>query len=354
MNIKHPPAIKKNPLVVQACRGQKTERTPVWFMRQAGRYMEEYRKVRKKWTIKEIAKTPELAAQVTIDPVGKLGVDAAILFSDILLLAEPMGFKLEYTEGEGPAFHNPIREPDDIRRIPEIDAAQEMKFTADAVRLIRKNLPPEKALIGFAGAPFTLASYLIEGGHSDNYLKTKNLMRQDRTLWTMLMEKLSRAVTDLCLIQVQAGADIIQIFDSWAGCLAPGDYEEFVLPHVRKIVAALQAQSVPVIYFSTGTGGCIELLKKTQADVISVDWRVSLGEAWRRLDYETAVQGNLDPAALFGPHEYIERRVRTILDEADERPGHIFNLGHGILQHTPVDNVKLVVDLVHKISFKER
>lgn len=316
-------------------------------MRQAGRYMQEYRKIRSRWSIKEISKNPELCAEVTLQPVAKLEVDAAIIFSDILLLAEPLGFRFDYAKAVGPVFQNPILGQDDVDRLPFFDVREKMDFMFRALKLVKKKLPDGIALVGFAGAPFTLASYLIEGGHSDHYLKTKELMHQNPKAWQNLMEKLTRLTADYLAAQAASGADVVQIFDSWAGCLSAHDYEEFVLSHNQTIVNELKKRRVPVIYFSTGTTGYPEIIKKTGADVISVDWRTSLAESWRRLGYDAAIQGNLDPALLRnGPVKAIVRQTQKILQEANKRPGHIFNLGHGILPDTPVEHARAVVAAV--------
>ncbi len=333
--------------LLRACWKERLARPPVWFMRQAGRYMEEYRAVRAKYTIKEISKNPELAAQVTLDPVKKLGVDAAILFSDILLIAEPMGFQLDYKKGEGPAFANPITDLRSIKNIRLFDVHEEMRFTTEALGLIKRALAPSVALIGFAGAPFTLASYLIEGGHSPTYLKTKRLMHCEPKSWHLLMNKLAQATRDYLAAQIEAGADVVQLFDSWIGCLAPQDFKEFVLPHVQSIIQHLKKYQAPVIYFGTGTAGLLHLMKLSGAEVIGADWRIPLGEAWKKIGQNLAIQGNLDPAVLLAPRPIIRRHVLKILDEAQGRPGHIFNLGHGILPETPRDNARYVVELIH-------
>lgn len=316
-------------------------------MRQAGRYMEEYRQVRAKYSLKEICREPELAAKVTLDPLKKLEVDAAILFSDILLIIEPFGFKLDYVKGEGPDIANPIQNSKDVRRLPAVDVRSSLSAAGAALRIIKKELKPGISLIGFAGAPFTLASYLIEGGPSRDYLKTKAFLHQQPEAWKLLMTRLASATQDYLAFQIEAGADAVQIFDSWVGCLSPDDYEKSVLPYVQSMIRSLQQTKAPVIYFGTGTAGLLPLIRRAGADVISVDWRIPLGAAWDAIGPHTAIQGNLDPAALFAPRDVLRGHVLKILQEAAGRPGHIFNLGHGILPETPVDNVRYVADLVH-------
>lgn len=317
-------------------------------MRQAGRYMAEYRKLREKWSIKELSKTPELAAEVTMQPVRALGVDAAILFSDILLIAEPMGFDLNYTKGEGPSFSNPIKNATDIKRMKPVNAGEDLAFAAQAIKLIRGQLDSGVALIGFAGAPFTLASYLIEGGSSRDYLRTKSLMSSAPKSWNWLMQKLTLATADYLKLQIESGAQAVQIFDSWVGCLSPQDFNHFVLPYNKFLVQKLKPLGAPIIYFGTGTAGFLGEIKKIGADVFSVDWRVSLDRAWRDLGDNTAIQGNLDPSALFSPKAILKKQVQMILNAAQGRAGHIFNLGHGILPKTPVDHVRAVVQWIKR------
>ncbi len=334
---------------LKACRREPVDCTPVWFMRQAGRYMQEYQAVRKKHSILDVCKTPELAAQVTLQPIDRFPLDAAIIFADILLPLEPMGIPFSFEEGEGPVIHKPVRDRAAIERLRVIDG-DELQFVCDAIRQARRALNGRVPLIGFAGAPFTLASYAIEGGSSRNYVLTKQLMYQEPETWHLLMDKLARTVTGYLRRQIAAGAQAIQVFDSWVGCLSPNDYAEYVLPHMQVIFEGLMREGVPMIHFGTGTGALLGYQRKAGGDVIGVDWRVHLDEAWDRVGHDVAVQGNLDPVVLFGPRPEIERRVEDILRRAGGRPGHIFNLGHGILPNTPVEAVAAAVDLVHKLS----
>lgn len=339
-----------NDRFLKACRREDVDCTPVWFMRQAGRYMAEYRALRAKHTLLEICAQPELAAEVTLQPVRALGVDAAILFADILLPLIPMGIHLEFAQGEGPVIHNPIGSRADVEALRAIDPCEELRHVLDAVKLVRRELDGQLPLIGFAGAPFTLASYLIEGGSSRNFIKTKRLMYSDTRTWHILMSKLGCVIADYLSAQVNVGAQAVQLFDSWVGALSPDDYREYVLPHSRFIIEQVQRTGVPLIHFGTDTATLLPLLKEAGGDVIGLDWRVDLDRGWETIGVERAVQGNLDPVALFAPRAELERRVRRILDQAANRPGHIFNLGHGILPDTPVENVKAVVELVHEFS----
>ncbi len=338
-----------NDRFLKACRREPVDCTPVWFMRQAGRYMKEYQAVRAKHSILEVCKTPELAAQVTLQPVDRFPLDAAIIFADILLPLEPMGIKLEFAEGEGPVIHNPVRDRAGVDRLKTVEG-EELRFVEEAIRQARTALAGRVPLIGFAGAPFTLASYMIEGGGSRNYIKTKQLMYGEPETWHKLMDKLALVVTAYLGRQIRAGAQAVQLFDSWVGCLSPTDYAEYVLPHVQRIFEGLEQEQVPLIHFGTGTASLLTLMRKAGGTVIGVDWRVHLDEAWERIGYDVAVQGNLDPVVLFGPVREIERRVEDILRRAGNRPGHIFNLGHGILPQTPVDHVAAVAEYVHKRS----
>ncbi len=332
-----------------ACRRKPTEYTPIWLMRQAGRYMKEYRALRKKFSFLEMCKRPELAAEVTLQPIEKFKLDAAIIFSDILIPLEPMGVEFEFAKGEGPVFHRPIREMKDVERLKIIEPEEETPFLMEAIRIVRKELKGKIPLIGFSGAPFTLASYIIEGGHSKNYILTKNLMYQDRSTWDLLMEKLSLVLIRYLNAQIRAGVQALQLFDSWVGCLTPGDYEEYVLPYSKKIIDGLDKKT-PVIHFGTSTSALLPLMKNAGGDVIGADWRVDLGEAWARIGYDVGIQGNLDPVVLLGPVDLIKKEVKRILDRAEGRPGHIFNLGHGILPNTPVEHVSALVDMVHEYS----
>lgn len=337
---------------LRACRREPVDCTPVWFMRQAGRYMPEYRAIRAKHSLLEICRQPDLAAQVTLQPVRAFGVDAAILFADILLPLVPMGIHLEFAAGEGPVIHNPIRTTADVKALRAVDPCESLDHVLQAVRLVRRELNGKTPLIGFAGAPFTLASYLIEGGASRNYLNTKQLMYHDPQTWHTLMGKLARVIASYLVAQVEAGAQAIQLFDSWVGTLAPDDYRDYVLPHSQLILREVSATGVPVIHFGTDTATLLPLMKEAGGDVIGLDWRTPLDWGWDQVGTDTAVQGNLDPTALFAPRPELERRVRMILDSAGGRAGHIFNLGHGILPETPMENVKAVVEMVHEFSVR--
>jgi uroporphyrinogen decarboxylase len=332
-----------------ACRREKTSYTPVWLMRQAGRYMKEYRKLRAQYDFLELCKNPELAAEITLSPVEKLAVDAAILFADILLIFEPMGVGLEYSKGDGPVIHRPVRSGKDVDALKEFNPASELSFVYEAVKKIRKQLDGKVPLIGFAGAPFTLASYLIEGGGSRNYIHTKNFFYSAPDAWQRLMERLTGVIADYLNCQIAAGAQAVQLFDSWAGCLTPGDYREFVLPCTKAVIDRI-APGVPVINFSTGTAGLLEHVCAAGGDVIGLDWRMNLDEGWARVGHDVAVQGNLDPVALFASPREIKKRVADILKQAGGRPGHIFNLGHGVLPETPVEHVVAMVEAVHELS----
>ncbi len=318
-------------------------------MRQAGRYLPEYRALRARFSLLELCKTPEAAAEVTVLAVDKLGVDAAIIFADILLVTEPMGTGLAFVKGEGPVIHRPVRTREDIARLPDVDPAEGVPFVFEAVRLARQALAGRVPLIGFAGAPFTVASYLVEGHPSHDFRETKRLMHADPAAWHALMERLARLTSRYLNGQIAAGADAVQVFDSWIGCLSPDDYRRFVLPHTRQVIAALPPR-VPVIHFGTGTAGLLELMREAGGDVIGLDWRVDLGDAWRRLGDGVAVQGNLDPALLLTTPGEIRRGVRRVLDGASGRPGHIFNLGHGVLPETPWQHAAAVVEAVHEMS----
>jgi uroporphyrinogen decarboxylase len=332
---------------LMACQRKPTTYTPIWLMRQAGRYMKEYRALRKKYSFLEMCKNPRLAAEVTLQPVGQLQVDAAIIFADILLPLEPMGIELEFAKDEGPVFHHPIREMEQVEKLRSIEPEEDLPFLMEAIRIVRKELDGKIPLIGFAGAPFTLASYIIEGGHSKNYTLTKGMMYQGRATWDRLMEKLSEVLIRYLNAQIQAGAQALQLFDSWVGCLSPTDYETYVLPYSRKVIEGID-QSVPLIHFATTSSTLLERMKQAGGDVIGVDWRVDLGEAWSRIGYDVAIQGNLDPVILLSSVGLIEKEVKRILQSAEGRPGHIFNLGHGILPNTPVENVAALVDMVHE------
>ncbi|MCH2125977.1 MAG: uroporphyrinogen decarboxylase [Pirellulaceae bacterium] len=334
---------------MKACRRESTDVTPVWLMRQAGRYMAEYRAVRSQMTFLDLCKNPALCSEVMCTAVNKLGVDAAIIFSDLLPILEPMGLDLEFAKGEGPVIHNPVREAHDVDRVLELESVSSLHFVMETVQQTRNDLPADMPLIGFSGAPFTLASYVIEGGASRNYIHTKTLMYRDSGAWHALMERFVRAITIYLNAQISAGAQCVQIFDSWAGCLGPAEYRRFVLPYLQRIIAGI-TPGTPVINFATGNPALLPLLAETKAAVVGVDWRVQLADAWATIGYEKAVQGNLDPATLLADETIIRARAKDILDQADGRPGHIFNLGHGVLQQTPVDNVIALVNAVHELS----
>lgn len=337
---------------LRACRREPVDATPVWFMRQAGRYMAEYRAIRQKHTLLEICKQPELACEVTLQPVRAMGVDAAILFADILLPLEPMGAPFEFAAGEGPVFHHPVRNAKDVESLRVIDPEEGLGYVLEALRLIRKELDGKTPLIGFAGAPFTLASYLVEGGKSTHYAKTKHMMYSEPELWHALMTKLAEVVRRYLRAQVSAGAQALQLFDSWIGALSPTDYRAFILPHVKHILQDVMQTGVPVIHFGTGTATLLELQKEAGGTVIGVDWRTPLGPARKLLGDDVAVQGNLDPLLLSAPRPLLEQRVLEVLEGAGPAPGHIFNLGHGILPETPPDAVRFVADFVHERSAK--
>jgi uroporphyrinogen decarboxylase len=320
-------------------------------MRQAGRYLQEYSRVRAKVPFLELCKTPDLAAEVTVTAVERLGVDAAIIFADILLILEPMGMHLEFVAGDGPVLHDPVRHPADVGRLREVDAEASLAFVMQAITTARAQLKPHIPLIGFAGAPFTLASYMLEGGTSRQFIHTKTFMYTHPDAWHALLALLSRNLVRYLNSQIAAGAQAVQLFDSWVGHLSPEDYRTFVLPHSRAIIANL-TPGVPVIHFGTGTSALLELMREAGGDVIGVDFRVELDHAWQLLG-DVSIQGNLDPVVLYADRAYLRQRVQRILHQAGGRPGHIFNLGHGILPTTPVDNVVALVDYVHTMSQKE-
>jgi uroporphyrinogen decarboxylase len=338
-------------IFVRACKCQPVDRTPVWFMRQAGRYMPEYRAVRKQYSLLEICKKPELAAEVTITAAEILGVDAAIIFADLLLPLEVMGLPFHFSTGEGPVIEKPVREAEDIALL-RTDRASDLGYVSEAVGLVAKHFAGRLPIIGFCGAPFTLASYMIEGGASRNYVHAKTMMYNSPVVWDMLMRKLVSVTAEYSAEQVRAGADVIQIFDSWVGCLGVEDYRRYVLPYVTGMVKKLQQTGAPVIYFGTGSSTLLPAMKETGADVIGLDWRLPLDEGWGRLEHASAVQGNLDPVLLFADWKEVKSRAENILFSAAGRPGHIFNLGHGILPETPVENVKSLARFVQEYSGK--
>lgn len=341
------PAWHDSPFM-KACRREPCPQTPIWLMRQAGRYMSEYREVRAKTTFLELCKNPQLCAEVMVTAVERLGVDAAIIFSDLLPILEPMGMDLEFAHGEGPVIHNPVRGSDDVDRLMELENVASLDFVMETVRLTRSGIAERIPVIGFAGAPFTLASYAIEGGASRSYLHTKTLMYRDEPAWHAIMGRLARAITRYLNAQIEAGAQAVQLFDSWVGCLGPDDYRRYVLPHNRAVMAGV-SPGVPVIHFATGNPALVPLTAEAGGDVIGVDWRIRLDDAWRVIG-ERAIQGNLDPLVLLADRDEIRRRAIDILRQAGGRPGHIFNLGHGVLPQTPVDNVVALVDMVHELG----
>ena len=334
---------------LRACLRQPVDCTPVWFLRQAGRYMQEYRDVRKHHTLVEICKQPEIAAEVTITAAEKLGVDAAIIFADLLLPLEPMGLPFEFQAGEGPVVHKPVRSAEDVQAL-RTDRAEDLSYVARAIEKVTKHFGNKLGMIGFCGAPYTLASYMIEGGGSKNYIFTKQMMYRDPSTWNLLLDKIITVLVAYCRQQVEAGADVIQIFDSWVGSLSLSDYRDYAYPASQRLVRAVQQLGVPVIYFGVETQALLGQMAATGADVIGLDWRQPLDEGWRGVGYGHAVQGNLDPITLFAPLDVLEKHVREVLESAAGRPGHIFNLGHGIVPGTPVEHVQEVVKMVRRIS----
>src|SRR3954462_210188 len=336
---------------VRACKRLPVDTTPLWFMRQAGRYMPEYRAVRREHSILEICKTPKLAAEVTIAAAEKLGVDAAIIFADLLLPLEVMGMPFHFAAGEGPVVEKPLRSADDITKLRD-DGAAGLGYVAESVRLVAKHFASRVPVIGFCGAPFTLASYMIEGGGSRNYIETKKMMYNAPEAWDVLMRKLVRVLGVYAAEQVKAGADVLQVFDSWVGCLSVEDYQRHVLPHSTALIQQLKNTGAPVVYFGTNTATLLTSMQETGADVIGLDWRIPLDEGWAKLAQKCAVQGNLDPVALFASWEHVSSATEDILRRAGGRSGHIFNLGHGILPETPEQNVKMLVEFVHERAAK--
>ncbi len=336
---------------IRACLRQPVDRTPVWFLRQAGRYMQEYRDVRKHHTLVEICKQPEIAAEVTITAAEKLGVDAAIIFADLLLPLEPMGLDFEFQAGEGPVVHHPVRTAEDVAAL-RTDRAADLAYVSRAIEKVTAHFRNRLGVIGFCGAPYTLASYMIEGGGSRNYIRTKQMMYADNTAWRLLLDKIVLVLTEYCRLQVDAGADVIQIFDSWVGSLGLTDYRDYAFEASQRLIHSVQQMGVPVIYFGVETAGLLTQMAATGADVIGLDWRQPLDEGWRAVGHSHAVQGNLDPITLFAPLEVLEQRVKEVLRAANGRPGHIFNLGHGIVPTTPVENVQAVVRMVKEFRLE--
>jgi uroporphyrinogen decarboxylase len=343
-----------NDLFLRACRREPVERTPIWMMRQAGRYLAEYRAIRAEHGFLEMCKTPELAAEVTIQPVDLVGVDAAILFADILLPLEGMGLELTFEKGEGPVIHNPVRSRADVDRLTVSDAVEDTGYVMEAIRILRRELADKVPLIGFAGAPFTLASYMIEGGSTRSYIEAKRLMWQDPEAWDALMQVTTDTVIEYLLAQIEAGAQAVQVFDSWVGYVSPRDYERSVLPHSQRLIEAVSGKGVPVIHFANNATSMLELVARAGGDVVGLDWRIDIDKAIGILGDDVAVQGNIDPISLYGPVETIEEKVVDILERVGTRPGHIFNLGHGIDKGTDPDHARALVRYVHEHSERIR
>jgi uroporphyrinogen decarboxylase len=337
-------------LVIRAARREAVPHTPVWFMRQAGRVLPEYRKVREKHDLLAICRQPELCVEVTLQPVKRLGVDAAILFSDIVVPLQGMGVDLDIVENVGPVIRSPIRAQQDVDNMREMVPDRDVGFVLETIRALRGEMQSDKALVGFSGAPFTLATYLVEGRPSRDYQLTKTMMYRHPAMWRSLMERLSAMVVAYLRAQVRAGVQMVQLFDSWIGWLSPRDYEEYVFPYTRQIFHSLKDLGVPLVHFGTGTAGLLELIKAAGPDMVSLDWRISLDTAWERLGPGTAVQGNLDPATLLAPFSVVREQAADVLSRADSRPGHVFSLGHGLLPSTPLDNLVQLVEFVHERS----
>jgi uroporphyrinogen decarboxylase len=341
-----PPTGGLDPLFLRAVRGDRVETTPIWIMRQAGRYLPEYRRVREKVDFLTLCRTPDLATEVTLQPIRRFGFDAAILFSDILTPLEPMGIEVEFNPG--PVITHPVASAEDIQALKRPDPTRDLGFVLETVRMVRRELPPTVALIGFAGAPFTMAAYMVEGRGSKDFSRLKSLMYREPVLFHSLMEKLTNVVSDYLRAQIEAGAQAVQLFDTWAGLLSPRDYAENVFPHVRRVVERVSTEGVPFILYGNGTGGLLELMDETGADVLGLDWRVTIGDARRRLGHHRPLQGNLDPAILLAPVPVIQRRAREILEEVGPDTPHVFNLGHGITPDVPVEAVAELVRFVHE------
>jgi uroporphyrinogen decarboxylase len=338
-----------NDVFLKACRREPAHHTPVWFMRQAGRYQPEYREIRKQYSLLEICRHPDVCAEVTLLPISQLGVDAAILFSDITLPLGPMGIDFDIVENVGPVIHNPIREAADVERVHSFAAEESLPYVGETIQILHRELPVP--LIGFVGAPFTLASYCIEGGPSKNFLRTKGFMYKEPQSWHKFMDTLSRNMGEYLRYQVSNGCQAVQVFDSWVGNLSIADYEEYVYPHMVTLFSMLKNLNVPLIHFGVVTGHLLKLMKECGATVVGLDWRVQPDEAWKLLNYEVAIQGNLDPAALVAPWPVLQKKINDILNRID-RPGFIFNLGHGIMPQAEVDTMKRITDYVHEQTRK--
>lgn len=340
-------SLLRNSHFMKACRREKTERTPIWLMRQAGRYMKEFRDIRARVSLLELCKTPELACEVTVHAQETLGVDAAIIFSDILVPLDALGVGLDYVKGEGPVIARPLRSEHELDALPELNVKESLGYVLKAINLTRKTLKPDIPLLGFAAAPFTLASYLIEGGGSRNYENTKSMMYRRPDLWHRLMSKIVSISIEYLNAQIEAGAQAVQVFDSWMGCLSASDYQKFSHPYAKQLIAGIK-KDVPVIHFGTANIHLLKSMKEAGATVLGLDWRVDLAQKWSELGDDIAVQGNLDPCVLFAERSYIKSATETLLASALSKPGYIFNLGHGVLPPTDVDNVRFLVDLVHE------
>lgn len=342
--------MKPRDVFLSALRKKPTPYTPVWLMRQAGRYLPEYKEVREKYSFLEMCRIPEVAVEITLQPLRRFPLDAAILFSDILIPLPPMGLNLTFKESAGPVIENPISSPEDVKKLRVPSVKEEVSFVADAVSMLRKELGEEKALIGFSGAPFTLASYAVEGGHSKNYIKVKKMMWDEPEIFKELLEKMTETIIAYLKMQLEAGADAVQVFDSWIGALSPADFQDFALPYLKRIFDELRPYNKPLIYFGTMTAGFLTLIKEINADAFGVDWRINIVDAWDILGREKAIQGNLDPIVLYAGTGVIKKHVERILIEVGANPGHVFNLGHGLTPQTPISSVSFLVDFVHEYS----
>jgi uroporphyrinogen decarboxylase len=335
---------------LDACHHKQPDATPIWFMRQAGRCLAQYRELRKRYDILTMAKTPELCAQVTLMPVEQFRVDGAVLYADIMLPLEGMGISLEIQPDIGPIIHNPVRTMQDVEALRVIDAEESTPYVMEAIRLVRNELVGKQAVIGFSGAPFTLACYMIEGRPSRDYAIAKSLMYGQPEVWNALMNKLTEVVSRYLVAQIDAGVDVVQLFDSWVGALGPSAYRRFVQPYTRRIFQAVRQTGTPTIHFGTGTASLLELMAETGSDIVSVDWRVDLDEAWECIGYDLGIQGNLDPTLLLTSWDVVEQGMNDVLRRAQNRPGHIFNLGHGVLADTDPDMLRRLVDAVHETT----
>lgn len=334
-----------NDRFLKACRREETDRPPIWFMRQAGRYQASYRAIRKKYSLVEICQIPEVCAEVTLKPIEQFGFDAAIIFSDIMIPLAPMGMQFEYKEGVGPIIHNPIKSKSDVTALRPLDFGKDLQYTGKSLQILRREL--HVPCLGFVGAPFTLASYMLEGGPSKSYIQLKSFIYKETESWHQLMDFLSLNMANYLLFQIENGAMAVQIFDSWVGILNLADYRAFVLPHMQKMVELIREKSdVPIVLFGTNSAHLLADMKTSGADVIGIDWKTDLAQAWKKMNYEVAVQGNLDPTLLFADWSLIEEGANMLLSSIPEQPGFIFNLGHGILPKTPEENVKKLVELV--------